>query len=95
VSVNIIKHIPEETLAISDSDPAAPPLEWLETQICELAGHGEIIPACPPLPCADGDIRNCHDARIAPDTIVPAWYGDRLNLDLAIWACFANASLAA
>jgi len=55
---------------------------------------GVTIPACPPLPRTDGDIRTGHDARIAPDTIIPAWYGDRLNLDLAIWACFANARIA-
>ena len=42
-----IKHMIEEALSASDpgtvtaggADPAAPPLEWLETQICELAGH--------------------------------------------------------
>jgi len=52
----------------------------------------EPSPAFPGIP--DTDIRTCHDARVAPDTIIPAWYGDRLNLDHAIWACFANAKLA-
>ena len=28
------------------------------------------------------------------DTIVPAWYGDKLDLDLAIWSCFANVKVA-
>jgi hypothetical protein len=57
---------------------------------------GEEIEPCPPFPGSDGaDIRTCHDARIAPDTIIPAWYGDKLDLDLAIWACFANAKIAA
>jgi hypothetical protein len=55
---------------------------------------GELIPASPALPQSDRDIRTCHDARVSHDTIIPAWYGDKLNLDLAIWACFANARLA-
>jgi hypothetical protein len=56
---------------------------------------GTPIPASPPLPDNDrADIRTCHDARITPDTIIPAWYGDRLNLDHAIWACFANTKTA-
>ena len=32
-----------------------------------------------------------HDADITPDTIVPPWYGERLDLHHAIWTCFANA----
>ncbi|MGZ6826364.1 MAG: hypothetical protein ACXVGH_06185 [Mycobacteriales bacterium] len=32
-----------------------------------------------------------HDADITPDTIIPPWYGERLDLNLAIWTCFANA----
>ena len=35
--------------------------------------------------------RPTHDADITPDTIIPPWYGERLDLDHAIWACFANA----
>jgi Domain of unknown function (DUF222)/HNH endonuclease len=59
------------------------------------ADGAEIKPS-PSLPGgAVDDLRACHDARITPDTIIPAWYGDRLNLHLAIWACFANARLAA
>ena len=57
---------------------------------------GEEIKPCPPFPASDGsDIRTCHDARIYPDTIIPAWYGDRLDLHQTIWACFANAKIAA
>ena len=32
-----------------------------------------------------------HDADITPDTIIPPWYGERLDLDHAIYVCFANA----
>jgi len=28
---------------------------------------------------------------IDPDTIIPPWYGERLDLDYAIHVCFANA----
>ena len=34
---------------------------------------------------------HAHDADITPDTIIPPWYGERLDLNHAIWACFANA----
>jgi hypothetical protein len=54
---------------------------------------GTTIPASPQLPATDADISTCHDATITPDTIIPAWHGDRLDLDLAIWACFANARI--
>ncbi len=57
-------------------------------------GAGTLVPASPALPASDEDIRTCHDARVTPDTIIPAWYGDRLDLDHAIWACFANARTA-
>jgi hypothetical protein len=33
----------------------------------------------------------CHDADITPGTIVPGWYGERLDLDHALYTCFANA----
>ncbi len=56
---------------------------------------GVTIPASPPLPAPDGDISDCHRANITPDTIIPTWNGDRLDLHLAIWACFANARLKA
>jgi len=52
---------------------------------------GTPLPAYPPLPEPDGPIDQCHDAAITPDTIIPPWYGERLDLDHAIWVCFANA----
>jgi hypothetical protein len=52
---------------------------------------GTRLPSCPPLPPPDGPIGQAHDADITPDTIIPPWYGERLDLDHAIWACFANA----
>jgi HNH endonuclease/Domain of unknown function (DUF222) len=52
---------------------------------------GTLVPACPPLPAPDGQIGDCHDAEISPDTIIPPWYGERLDLDHAIYVCFANA----
>jgi hypothetical protein len=52
---------------------------------------GTRLPSCPPLPEPDGPIDQTHDADITPDTIIPPWYGERLDLDHAIWVCFANA----
>ncbi len=52
---------------------------------------GTLLPASPVPPDLDGTINDCHDAAITPATIIPAWYGERLNLDYAIHACFANA----
>jgi Domain of unknown function (DUF222)/HNH endonuclease len=52
---------------------------------------GAAIPASPPLPQPDGWIGDCHDADITPETIIPPWYGERLDLDYAIHVCFANA----
>jgi hypothetical protein len=52
---------------------------------------GAAIPASPPLPQPDGRIGDCHDADITPETIIPPWYGERLDLDYAIHVCFANA----
>ena len=52
---------------------------------------GTPLPTCPPLPEPDGGIDTAHDADITPDTIIPPWYGERLDLNHAIWACFANA----
>jgi 5-methylcytosine-specific restriction endonuclease McrA len=52
---------------------------------------GSPLPPCPPLPGPDGPIDQAHDADITPDTIIPPWYGERLDLHHAIWACFANA----
>ena len=51
-----------------------------------------MIPASPPLPQADGTIGDWHDADITPETIIPPWYGERLDLDYAIYTCFANAA---
>ena len=56
---------------------------------------GTPVPACPALPQADGTIEDGHDADITPETIIPAWYGERLDLDHAIYICFANAANAA
>jgi len=54
---------------------------------------GTVLPSSPalPAPAPDQAIEDCHDADITPDTIIPAWYGERLNLDYAISTCFANA----
>jgi Domain of unknown function (DUF222)/HNH endonuclease len=52
---------------------------------------GTAIPTSPPLPQPDGTIENCRDADITPETIIPPWYGERLDLDYAIHVCFANA----
>ena len=52
---------------------------------------GTRLPSCPPLPEPDGAIGRTHDADITPDTIIPPWYGERLDLDHAIYVCFANA----
>ena len=53
--------------------------------------EGTAIPASPPLPAPDGMIEDYHDAEITPETVIPPWYGERLDLDYAIHACFANA----
>jgi 5-methylcytosine-specific restriction endonuclease McrA len=52
---------------------------------------GTVIPASPALPQPGGTIEDCHDADITPGTIIPPWYGERLDLDHAIYTCFANA----
>jgi hypothetical protein len=52
---------------------------------------GTALPACPALPAPDGAIEDRHDADITPETILPPWYGERLDLDYAIHVCFANA----
>jgi len=54
---------------------------------------GTPVPACPTLPGPRGEIAACHDADITLQTIVPAWYGERLDLDYAIGVCFANAEI--
>jgi hypothetical protein len=51
-----------------------------------------VLPASPPLPAPDvGPLEDTHDAAITPETIIPPWYGERLDLDHAIYVCFANA----
>jgi hypothetical protein len=52
---------------------------------------GTPLPASPPLPQPGGTIGDCHEADITPETIIPPWYGERLDLDHAIYVCFANA----
>jgi hypothetical protein len=54
---------------------------------------GQPVPSAPALPGSDGDLAHCHDADITTDTIVPIGLADKLDLDLAIWACFANARI--
>jgi 5-methylcytosine-specific restriction endonuclease McrA len=56
---------------------------------------GQIMPAAPDLPGSDGDddhddLEHCHDADITADTIIPDGLADKLDLELAIWAAFAN-----
>jgi hypothetical protein len=53
---------------------------------------GTLIPASPAPPPLDGTINDCHDADITPGTIIPPWYGERLDLDHAIYICLANAA---
>jgi HNH endonuclease len=52
---------------------------------------GAPLPACPALPEPGGSIGETHDVDITPDTIIPPWYGERLDLDHAIYVCLANA----
>jgi len=52
---------------------------------------GTPLPASPSLPEPGGGIDAAHDAEITPDTIIPPWHGERLDLDHAIYVCFANA----
>jgi hypothetical protein len=54
---------------------------------------GQPMPNGPALPGSDGELARCHNAAITTDTIIPAGPGDKLDLDLAIWACLANARL--
>ena len=52
---------------------------------------GTPIPSSPALPDVEGTIEGCHEAGVTPETIIPPWYGERLDLDHAIYICFANA----
>jgi 5-methylcytosine-specific restriction endonuclease McrA len=49
---------------------------------------GTPLPSSPALPAPTGTLEDCHDADITPDTIIPYWYGERLDLDHAIYICF-------
>jgi 5-methylcytosine-specific restriction endonuclease McrA len=52
---------------------------------------GTLLPASPALPEPGGSISTAHDADVTKDTIIPPWHGERLDLDHAIYVCFANA----
>ncbi len=54
---------------------------------------GQPMPTALDLPGSDGDLTSCHDADITADTIVPDGLADKFDLDLAIWAAFANARI--
>jgi 5-methylcytosine-specific restriction endonuclease McrA len=54
---------------------------------------GQPVPDAPDLPGSDGDLARCHDADITTETIIPDGLADKLDLDLAIWAVFANTRL--
>jgi hypothetical protein len=51
---------------------------------------GKQIPDSPPLPEPHGQLHEQHDAQITADTIIPPWYGERLDLDYAIAVLFGN-----
>jgi hypothetical protein len=51
---------------------------------------GTPLPPGPSLPAPHGHIGDIHDADITPDTIIPPWSGERLDLDYAIYTCLAN-----
>ncbi len=54
---------------------------------------GTAVPPSPALPEAAGGIGGVHDADITPETIIPPWFGERLDLDHAIYICLANEKL--
>jgi hypothetical protein len=51
---------------------------------------GTPVPSSPTLPSPAGDLAEVHDAEITPETIIPPWHGERLDLDYAISTCLAN-----
>jgi 5-methylcytosine-specific restriction endonuclease McrA len=55
---------------------------------------GQLLPNATDLPGSDGDVGACHDADITTETIIPFGLADKLDLDMAIWAAFANARVA-
>jgi 5-methylcytosine-specific restriction endonuclease McrA len=54
---------------------------------------GQPMPAAPSLPGSDGDLTACHSADITTDTIIPDGLADKFDLEIAIWAAFANARI--
>jgi hypothetical protein len=55
---------------------------------------GTLVPNCPRLPEADGDLNSQHQADITAHTIIPSGLADKFDLDQTIWASFANARVA-
>jgi len=55
---------------------------------------GTRLPASPPLPEVDGDLTTLIDTDINARSIIPIGLADRFDLDMSIWACFANARVA-
>jgi hypothetical protein len=55
---------------------------------------GTPVPASPQLPGGDGNLGRWHDADITAETVIPSGLGDKLDLHMAIWACFANVRVA-
>ena len=55
---------------------------------------GTHVPASPQLPGGHPGLSRWHDADITNRTIIP-YPHDKLDLDFAIWACFANVRVAA
>jgi hypothetical protein len=56
---------------------------------------GRPMPNNPGLPGSDGDLAGCHPADITTETIIPAGLADKFDLELAVWAAFGNARIAA
>jgi hypothetical protein len=56
---------------------------------------GQPLPNAPDLPGSHGDLAGCHDSDITTETIIPHGLADKLDLDLGVLACFANARVAA
>ena len=97
---------PGSTITVPDTPI---PLERLEAQICELAGHLTAATCRFLVLLADFDARRgwaswemnscaqwlswkCQmSAGVSAETIIPPWYGERLDLDHAIYTCLANA----
>ena len=72
-------------------DPADPKRCHVQDGPAIYRPDGTALPASPALPEPGGSIEETHDADISPDTIIPAWYGERLDLDHALYICLANA----